>query len=424
MRKQYRKVVSVGSSKKGHVVQLALAPEERWKTFQESLHGFAVDMMRAVATELLEDELRTLCGVKHEHGSSVAYRHGSQRGTIIANGQKISISKPRGRFRDGRGEVTLSRYQQMQSPAAMSESAVRRMVRGVSSRNYQEVIEAAEEGYGIKKSSVSRAFVRGAEKALKALRERSLHGKRFVAIIIDGKEYAGAQLVAALGIEESGEKLILGLREGATENKEVVTSLLEELCERGLDSSVTTLFVLDGSRALSAAVKRVFGQNAVIQRCQVHKKRNVRAHLSDELWQDVSQRLSAAYSEPNYSVALKSLKTTQRWLARIAPDAAASLEEGLEETLTLTRLGIDGDLKKSLCTTNLMESAFSVCETVTGRVKRWRDGSMRLRWCAAGLLRAEQSFRRVRGYRDIPALVVALNNQGNAQMFDSEKKAA
>ena len=424
MKKKYRKVVSVGSSKKCQVIQMPLAPEERWKSFQESLHGFAMDMMRAVATELLEDELQMLCGVKHERSVSPAYRHGSQQGTIIANGQRVSISKPRARYRDGRGEVTLSRYQQMQSPDAMSESVVRRMVRGVSSRNYQEVIEAAEEGYGIKKSSVSRAFVRGTEQALKALRERNLQEQRFVAVVIDGKEYAGAQLVVALGVQEDGEKLILGLREGATENKEVVTSLLEELCERGLDSSLPTLFVLDGSKALSAAVKRVFGENAVIQRCQVHKKRNVRAHLSDEIWNDVSQRLSAAYSEPNYSIALKSLKTTQHWLARIAPDAAASLAEGLEETLTLSRLGIDGDLKKTFCTTNLIESAFSICETLSGRVKRWRDGSMRLRWCAAGLLKAEQSFRRVRGYRDIPALVGALNSRCSSDRFDSEKKAA
>jgi transposase-like protein len=245
---------------------------------------------------------------------------------------------------------------------------------------------------------------------------------RFVGVFIDGKEYAGETMVVALGITEKGEKRILGLRQGGTENAEVVTSLLEDLRERGLDASRPMLFVLDGAKALAAAVKRTFGKHAIIQRCQVHKARNVKAHLADKHHQQLATQLSAAYGEKSYERALAGLKTTAAWLGRLSPAAAASLREGMEETLTVVKLGLPDLLRRTLATTNPVESALSVAAKVTARVKRWRDGDMRQRWCTAGLIRAEEGFRRVRGYKHMRLLVEALEEMH--QPIDEQKKSA
>jgi putative transposase len=243
-------------------------------------------------------------------------------------------------------------------------------------------------------------------------------------VYIDGTPYAGEAMIAALGITEDGQKRLLGLRQGATENAAVCTALLEDLSARGLDTSSPTLLVLDGSKALHAAAKRVWGRNALIQRCQVHKKRNVQQHLPQKHWAEVSRQLNAAYHETDYDQALKGLKTTARWLQRLNPDAAASLREGMEETLTVVRLGVPELLRRTLATTNPIESAFSVAENVTSRVKRWRDGDMRKRWCTAGLLRAESKFHRVKGYRHMRQLLRALDRLVPAEGLDQNRKVA
>jgi transposase-like protein len=239
--------------------------------------------------------------------------------------------------------------------------------------------------------------------------QRRLAGTRFLAVFIDGVEYACETLVVALGVTTEGHKSVLGLREGASENALVVTALLEELVGRGLAASQPTLFVLDGAKALVAAVKRVFGKQAVIQRCQVHKRRNVKAHLAQSHHAELDRRLTAAYGASDYTKARAVLGATVRWLAKISPDAASSLEEGLEETLTVVRLGVPALLRGTLSSTNVIESALSVSETVTARVKRWRDGDMRRRWCSAGLRRAQEKFHRVNGYRQLPHLTAALD---------------
>ena len=282
------------------------------------------------------------------------------------------------------------------------------MVRGVSTREYEHVIDMARDGFGVAKSSVSREFVRASAAEVKALAERCFSGQRFPVVMIDGVEYAGETMVVAMGITEDGTKRILGLRQGATENAVVCTALLENLRERGLDTTRPTLLVLDGSKALHAAAQRIWDQNAVIQRCQVHKKRNVKAHVPEKHLPELDQRLGAAYQESDYEAAKQSLEGTAKWLSRINPDAAASLREGLEETLTVVRLGVSAALRRTLATTNPIESALSVTRRVTARVTRWREGDMRKRWCAAGLLRAEAKFRRVKGRRDMPAFLKAL----------------
>ena len=215
-------------------------------------------------------------------------------------------------------------------------------------------------------------------------------------------------MIVAVGITADGTKRVLGLRQGATENATVCVALLEELQAQGLDTSQPVLLVLDGAKALHAAAKRVWGQSAVIQRCQVHKKRNVKAHVPEKHHAELERRLSEAYHGTGYEAAKASLEATARWLERINPDAASSLREGLEETLTVVRLGLAGALRMTLATTNPIESALSVTRRVTARVSRWRDGEMRRRRCVAALLRAESQFRRVKGHRALPTLIKAL----------------
>lgn len=404
-------------------VQLPLDREELARLMQDSLASFATEMGLRIAVRLLEDEVAQRCGARHERREDRdLYRHGRQAGFVTLAGQKLPVAKPRVRRADGGGEVELENYALLQRDDALPESCLRRMVRGVSTRDYEQVVDVAVDGFGVKKSSVSRGFVKASAAEIDALAQRRLDDRRYVAIFIDGKEYAGETMIVVLGVSDRGEKRILGLRQGATENAQVVTSLLEDLVGRGLDASRPTLFVLDGAKALHAGVKRVFGKNAVIQRCQVHKVRNVKAHLPEKHHDQLATQLQAAYQEKSYEQALAQLQTTAKWLARLSPQAAASLREGMDETLTVVKLGLPDLLRRTLATTNPVESALSVTAKVTGRVKRWRDGDMRLRWCTAGLLRAEEGFRRVKRHKQIAKLVEELDRSINP--VDERKKTA
>jgi putative transposase len=228
---------------------------------------------------------------------------------------------------------------------------------------------------------------------------------RIAVLMIDGLVYAEECIVVALGVDEKGKKHVLGLVQGASENAAVVQGLLDDLIQRGLNAKAERLYVLDGAKALRSAVKKTFGDSSPVQRCQIHNRRNVKEYLPPEHQRAVDGRLKAAYSMTRYADAKKMLLATVAWLEAINPSAAASLREGLEETLTLHRLNVPGELRRSLRSTNLIESAISVVRTATGRVKRWRQGDMRLRWSAAGLLAAEKRFRRVRGYKSMAVLL-------------------
>jgi putative transposase len=428
MKKVYRKRTKESNRKGNRVgqeVQLTLDRQEVLRVLQQEIHAFAVEAGLVVAGCLLTDEVERLCGPRYAHDPNVElYRHGAQPGWAMMAGQKVRIEKPRVRRKNG-GEGVLESYRLLQQADALDEAALRRMVHGVSTRNYEQVVDTVRESYGVKKSCVSRNFVRASAAQLKTLCERRWDGQRFVAIFIDGKTFAEELIVVALGVTEGGEKRILGLRQGATENARVVTALLADLAGRGVRTDLPTLFVLDGAKALVSAVKKMWGECAFIQRCRIHKRRNVEAHVAERLWPEVKQRLDAAYAETDPAKALKSLKTTAAWLERLNPDAAASLREGMAETLTVTRLGVEGILRKTLATTNPIESALSVAEETTRRVKRWRDGNMRLRWCAAGLLKAESRFRRVKGYRDLPKLIQMMERElGRKEPFDFNRQAA
>jgi putative transposase len=391
----------------------------------QQLNGLATELGLLLAVQFLEQEVGERCGPRYQRPPDrMATRHGRQAGVINLAGQKVPISKPRVRYVDGRGEVELSTYATLQRDDAMPESALRRMVRGVSCRDYEEVVERAADGFGIKRSSVSRAFVRASAGEIRELVEGRLDAEHFLVVFIDGVEYAEETMVVAMGVTEKGHKRVLGLRQGATENAEVCTALLTDLRDRGLATDCPTLFVLDGAKALAKAVKDVWGSRALIQRCQVHKKRNVQAHVPKTLWPAVKTRLGEAYGQTNYSQARKLLQATVKWLERKYPDAAASLREGMEETLTVVRLGVTGKLRQTLATTNPIESALSMVRRVTSRVRRWQEGDMRLRWCAAGLLRAESKFHRIKGHCQLTELQEAMTKAVEKNWQDDSEKVA
>jgi len=424
-RKASRKERRKAQAAKARQMQLTLDPEEVMAMLQDSLTDFATEMGLKVATLLLEEEVNQRCGQRYERVSERSVtRYGHQRGVAVIAGQKLPIARPRMRYTRQCGEADLETYARLQSPEAMPQAVLKRLVRGVSCRDYQGVVDLAREGFGVQKSSVSRSFVQASAKEVRQLAERRWDGLGFPVIYLDGVQYAGETMTVALGVLENGTKRVLGLRQGATENAAVCTALLEDLQGRGLDTSQPTLLVLDGSKALHAAVKRVWGPRALIQRCQVHKKRNVREHLPEKHHDELSRQLQAAYHQTDYDEALRRLNTTARWLDRLNPDAAASLREGMEETLTVVRLGVPELLRRTLATTNPIESAFSVAHNVTRRVKCWRQGDMRHRWCVAGLMRAEGKFRRVKGYRHMPQLLKALDRLVAGKEIDTKRKIA
>jgi len=365
----------------------------------------------------LEEEIQQRCG---PHGQQSAYRHGSQPGYIVYAGRKVSIPKPRVRARDG-GEIRLQSYRAFQQEGRMQRAVARKLTHQVSTRNYAAAIDDCLAGYGIDKSSVSRQWKAATAAELQKLVQRPVPAD-LVALLIDGQYFRKECLIVALGVDKQGQKHVLGLWHGATENSTLVRELLADLRERGLNTEVAILVVLDGAKALYKGVREVFGERALIQRCRVHKLRNVLDHLPLEKRTQAAWRLRGAWAKATPEEALKELRACVKWLDTISPNAARSLEEGLEETLTVTRLGLHESLVRTFSSTNLIESCFARTQSWTSRVKRWRGAKMVLRWGAAALLFAEKGFRRIRGYDHINQLIEAL------QAFHSElapmKKAA
>jgi len=401
-------------------LQISFLKEDLLKELRENVHNFALRMGLLTGLELIESEVSELCGGRYERGAG-ASRYGSQPGYIIVGGQKLAIERPRVR---GVKEVKLSTYKALQRKDTLEESVLARMLRGVSTRQYEGVIESTKHTFGVKRSSVSRHFRRATKAVVEDFANRRFDKTRYPVIFIDGIEYAGDMLVVALGVTSAGNKEILGIRHGASENKAVVTEVLEDLVARGLSTTQATLFVIDGGRALVSGIKSVFGKYAVIQRCQVHKRRNIQAHVSETNWPEVKKRLDRAYGYESYDKALSSLTSTAKWLDRIAPDAAASLREGMEETITVHKLNVPSLLRRSISSTNIIESALSVARRTTKRVTRWRDGDMRKRWCLSGLLKAEEKFQRLQGAKSMNDLIAKLDEIVANNQVDSLRKAA
>jgi transposase-like protein len=357
---------------------------------------------------VMEEEVRHVVGERSvPNADRQASRWGKERGYCVVDGQKVPIQRTRVRNKSNR-EVKLGSYELFQRSGPLEAAVWDKMMRGLSTRNYAPVVKDFASAYGVEKSAVSEQFIEASREKLKALMERPLGDLNLCAVLIDGTPFKNRQIIAALGIGCDGRKTVLGLREGATENATVVSALLSDLLERGLDFSTPRLYILDGGKALPAAVRRHAGEVAFIQRCQVHKKRNVIDHLPEEYKADMKRKLQNAYAMVEYDDAKRALERLHRELMDLNPSAARSLEEGMEETLTVHKLRVPEQLRRTLSSTNVIESAFSIVETVCRNVKRWRDGDQIERWVGSGLLVAERQFRKVIGYRQIPMLLSSM----------------
>ncbi len=396
--------------------QVSVAMAEIAENMKEGLLALAVGAGLQVLAAMMEADVTELAGPKGKHDQArAAVRHGRERGSVTLGGRRVGVSRPRVRAVDGSGELAIASYELFSSTEVLGRMAMEKMLAGLSTRRYPVGLEpigqqVAETASATSKSTVSRKFVTMTETALAELLAAGLSGLDLVALMIDGVHFAETCVIVALGIGIDGVKHPLALVEGATENATVVTDLLVGLRERGLDVTRPMLVGIDGSKALRKAVLDVL-DHPVIQRCQIHKARNVKDRLPQRLRPSVGRKMTAAYHADSALEAEAALLALAAELDRTHPGAAASLREGLDETLTVLRLGVPPTLARTLRSTNSIESMISICREHAGNVKRWRDGQMALRWCAAGMVEAGKQFRRVNGHLHLPALRAALERE-------------
>jgi transposase-like protein len=363
----------------------------------------------ALVSALFREELVRMCGPRYARGEHLASRWGSQQGEVVLGGRKVKLRRPRVR-KDGE-ELVPPLYQELQAEDPLSDRALEQMLIGVSTRKYQRSLEPVipdVKAFSTSKSAVSRRFVARTKAQLETALAKPLGDVEWAALMIDGIEFHEHVVVIALGIDATGKKHVLSFRQGSTENATLCREMLSELVVRGVPADRSILVVIDGGKGLRKAVNEVFGQYAVVQRCQVHKKRNVLDQLPEEMRGQVRSAMSQAYAAATYETALKQLKNQVRVLSADHTGAAESLKEGLEETLAVKKLGLTGPLAKTLETTNPIENVNSGVRRVGGRVKRCRGGGMAVRWVATGALEHATRFRRVKGHRDMPKLIAAL----------------
>ena len=395
---------------------------------KDGLLAFASATGLVVMRQMMEAELTELVGPKHTKigaAERVGNWHGTTTGSVILGGRQVRTERPRGRMRGGT-EIDLDTWKVFSSADLLNSLVVERMLAGVATRRHTDVAEPVgadieARSRSMSKSAISRRFVAATKTALAELMARSLADLDVAVLMIDGLDVADQCVVAALVITTDGTKVPVGLWLGDTENKTVVTALLADLVARGLHTQSGVLGVIDGAKALAAGIKKVFGDAAVVQRCTLHKRRNVTGHLPKELAGSIDKRLALIFTQPQAARGLDAARRLAKELEGDHPDAAASLREGLDDMFTVTRLGIHGTLAKTLTNTNCIESMISVARRSTARVTRWKDGSMKKRWVAAGMLEAECSFRRVRGYRDMPKLVAALRREVTRSVVTPEE---
>ena len=362
--------------------------------------------------EILDEEVVALAGGRYERKeeSVRGRRHGSNPGSVRMAGQRVPIRVPR--VRTGEGcEIPLRSYGALSRSGQVDDVLLKRVLFGISCRNYEAAAEAIPGAIGLSSSTVSRKFIHASAKQLKQLQERDLSKEDVVALLLDGKVFADATMVVALGITLSGEKRFLGFVETDTENEKVLTPFLRSLIERGLDISEGLLVIIDGSKALSSAVNKAFRNRALVQRCQWHKRENVVGYLSKSEQTSWRQRLQHAYNRPDYEEAAAALKKLHKELEQRNQSAARSLAEGIEETLTLHRLGVYGTLGCSLKTTNCLESVNALVEERCAKVDHWKTSNQRHRWLATALIEIEPRLRKVKGHRHLHKLREALKSE-------------
>jgi putative transposase len=400
----------------GKVGEQLVAFAER---MQEGLLAASVAIGLDVMAELMEADATEVAGPKGKHSRErSAYRHGHEDATVALGGRRVPVRRPRVRSTEGR-ELHLESYDTFASADLLTAHTVAAMLAGLSTRRYERALEpvgaeVVEESSSTSRSSVSRRFVAATAARLAEFRSRPLDDAKWLVIFVDGFDFAGHTMVGALGVTADGTKMPLGVVEGSTENASVVRGLITGLRDRGVDDSDGILFVIDGGKALRRAVKDVFGSKALIQRCRLHKERNVADHLpeAERLW--VLRKMRQAWRNPDAGEAERALRDLARRLERINPDAAGSLREGLSEMFTVTRLGVRGTLLATVMSTNPVESMIEIVRNHARNVKRWRPGDMRLRWAAAGMEEAAGQFRRVKGYRQLPQLAAAVKQATSA----------
>ena len=412
MRKTYQNEdIDTSAPTVAEAVSVALA--ELVGEVQEGLLALAVGTGLQVLTALMEKDVTAQCGVKGRHDPTrCATRHGHGAGSVTLGGRRVPVARPRMRASDGCGELPVPAYELFSRTEVLGRMAMERMLAGLSTRRYPVGLEPVgtrveHSARATSKSAVSRRFVTATETALAELLSADLAGLDLVALMVDGVHFAEHCCVVALGIDIDGVKHPLSLVEGSTENATLVSDLLVGLRERGLDVTCPILVVIDGSKALRRAVGDVF-DHPVIARCQLHKIRNVQDRLPKKLRSVVAKRMRAAYHAETALGAQAQLEILAGELDHTHPGAAASLREGLEETLTVLRLGVPPTLARTLRSTNCVESMIEICRDHSRNVKRWRDGQMALRWCAAGMVQAGTQFRRVNGHLHLRALRTAL----------------
>jgi putative transposase len=381
----------------------------------------------AVFETMLEEDREALCGPagSWQGEQRTAYRYGYEQGRVVLGGRKVPLSRPRVR-RVGGQELALPSWVAMRQEDPLHERAFEQMVVGVSTRKYARSLEELPEGHSsssVSRSCVSRRFVARTREQITRRLSESLEGRDFPVILVDGTVLGDHVMLVAMGIEADGSKRVLGVVEGSSESEQAGRALLRNLLDRGLVVERMRLFVVDGGKGVRAAIRKTFGGWALIQRCQIHKMRNVLDHLPDSKHAWVRAAIRKAWAAGSAEQARKRLLGLAEQLEEVHPGAAASLREGLEETLTILRLGVSATLTRSLRSTNPIENLNSALKHLARRVKRWRGGTMALRWAVTGILEAEKRFHRIKGYRDLQALSIALDRHAPSHLEELDQEA-
>ena len=403
--------------RKGKDIGIVPVPATATATAELDARIALIQALIPVALERVQAELKAdverLAGERYVREGRLPghVRWTLQRGSIYLADQKIPIEVPRVRDRLRNQEVPLPTYERLQAPRTLDTGLLHKVLGGLSTREYERCAEAVPEAFGLSASTVSRRFKRASARKLQELSERRLEGYDLVTLLLDGKTFAEDEMVTAVGVTITGEKVLLGFVQTATENRKVCAAFLRELVERGLRVDLGLLVITDGAKGLHAAVREVFGTAALLQRCQWHKRENVLAYLPDRHRATFRRKLQAAYDQPTYDKAKRALGKVRAALILLNVSAASSLDEGLEETLTLHRLGVFQQLGTSLKTTNALESIHARVESRTAKVDHWRNSEQKQRWLATALLDLEPRLRRIRNYRALPLLREALRRQ-------------
>ena len=406
-------------------IQLTFPTAEIAELAQSSLG----DLLRAVGKlfieSVMEAEVEQVVGRRSKRNQERgAYRWGTEAGFCIIDGQRVPIARPRIRNRQNNKEIPLGSYELFQRASLIEETVWHKIMHGLTMRSYKEVVQQFADAYGLEKSTTSDHFIEASRRKLDQLMKRSLAEIPLAVIIVDGTIFQGEHMIVAIGIDRFGHKIVLGLRQGATENATVVGDLLGELAERGVDFNQPRLYVIDGSKAIRRAITNFAGDAAFFQRCQVHKIRNVADYLPDSERPALKFRMRAAYQMTELVEARNALFKLHDELLQANPSAAGSLAEGLEETLTVNDLRLTPKLRQALATTNGIESGFSIVEKICRQVKRWQGRDHRLRWIGSALLFAESRWNRLHGYRHMPVLINALESAYRIRIKQAASSAA